>query len=114
MSWEAWRVAIDLAQFIWLALMAIWVHLRTAHQATAGKLEELHEEVQQKMSSQAERISRLEVAVQHGPSAENIKILHERIDELSRAVNQLVGQFDVTKERIRLMSEHLLRGGGGN
>ena len=58
------------------------------------------------------RLTHVEASIQHGPSDDDLKRLHERLDDVSGEMKTLSGQFTGAIEQLRMLNQFLLEGGG--
>lgn len=112
MDWSAAKVIVDIVEFVVLGVIAIYVYLRTANQVTADRLDALAMQLTTQMRGHGERLSTLEAAVNLGPTHDDLKRLHARMDEISNELHLLTGEFRVASRTLNMIQEHLLRGGG--
>lgn len=111
MDWDAAKVVLDIFEFIVLGIIAIYVHMRTSNQVTEDKVQAMRKQMDEKFNEHSQRLSRMETAMEKGPTHEDLNRLHQRMDEQAEALHKLVGQFQSANSTLHMISQHLLNQG---
>lgn len=119
----------DILSMIWpaISLLAnLWMFFSLRRmekqKASEEQLTKLTEQIAKKASE--ERVSKLEslvverhaehgerlVALEQNTSADDIRHIYKRIDELAQSLSSLAGEFRGVNRTLQLIQEHLLRG----
>ncbi|MDP2830180.1 MAG: DUF2730 family protein [Sulfuricellaceae bacterium] len=78
---------------------------------TQRRIDTLETDLDGRMDNHAMRLSRVESRIEMLPSHEDLSDLHERINEVSKAVHTLSGEMSGIKTTLGLIHQHLLNGG---
>jgi predicted nuclease with TOPRIM domain len=76
------------------------------------ELDDHSDETNRIMQDVQRRLTHVEASIQHGPSDDDLKRLHERLDDVSGEMKTLSGQFTGAIEQLRMLNQFLLEGGG--
>lgn len=135
MDIETAKFAFQILQFLLTGGIGIYVWLSNKDKVTNDRVGKIAESVDGKIDAHAERIARLEqgaescetaqrtcpvhaerlaqleAAADRSPTHEDLGRLHEKINDVSGALQTLVGEFKGVHRTLDLIHEHLLKGG---
>lgn len=116
MDWGAARFWLDMAQWAFMGLVAIWAYLRTkdtdntrAIKEVAVKLDNHMETSREANDMQNARLVALESTLKHMPSQEEIGDLREAVAATKAQVEGMAHSLTRVEHQTNLIHEHLLR-----
>lgn len=77
----------------------------------AAKIAAMERRNDDRMDNFAERIARLEQDQRHAPTHDDLKRIHSRLDDASRELAALSGQFEGATRTLALIHDHLMNRG---
>lgn len=89
---------------------AVW--LSGKDKATNSRISAFERDVDDRMESHGERLTRLETKVQSMPTHEDIRQLREEAKRQTEKLDQLLGESKARSETTRMIHEYLLEHGG--
>lgn len=92
---------LDLVQSAVSVGLALWMW--AANRRAAQK-----KEVDEKLANLNDRVTVAEQVIENGPDHDDIKLIYQRMDEISGELKQLVGEFRGVNHTLQLLHEHLL------
>ena len=97
-------------QLHWIAagVVIIYGWLVSRMQRLSARIRELESQTDHRLDGQAERLSRVEAAVEHGPTRADIGRLHARLDDVGEAVARVEGAEQAAARSLDLIHQHLL------
>lgn len=111
LDYTAWRFWWDVVQTLILAAIGVYTWLSNRTRVNASRIQSLEHDIDQRLDTQGDRLTRVEEAIRHGPSHEDLKRIHQRMDETNNAVGELVGELKAIRPTLQLIHEYLLNGG---
>lgn len=106
------------ADFWWKAFITVinmgigaYLFWERHNDVTQRRIDTLETDLDQRLDNHAMRLSRVESRIEMLPSHEDLAALHERINDISRAVHTLSGEMSGIKTTLGLIHQHLLNGG---
>ncbi len=118
--------ALDIAlKFGNLALtIGVWLYVRFSNkdEKTSKELKEIKDEfkndlksmeddVDSRMEGHGQQLARMEEALKQAPNREEQRQIHLRINDVCDQVSTLSGKFNGAENTLKLIHEHLLKGG---
>lgn len=127
-----WRLAVDVGQFLLTGVVAVYVYWVKRDQARretlerlegtlSGRLDELHTRMTQAegalsstvdtslCAQQSGRVAMLERLIGERPGHDDMKRVHQRIDETSAIASDVRGRLAGIERSLEMITEHLLR-----
>jgi oligoendopeptidase F len=95
-------------QFILTAGTGFYVFMSGKNKVTNERISKLESHIETKIDEHSERISRLESDVSKSPTHADIVKLHEKLSDLSSALNGLKGEFKGASTTLHLIHETLM------
>ncbi len=111
LDYTAWRFWWDIIQTLILAAIGVYTWISNRTRVNSSRIQSLEHDIDSRLDSQGDRITRMEEALRHAPSHEDLKRIHRRMDETAAALNALAGEFKAVQHTLHLIHEHLLNGG---
>ena len=71
----------------------------------------MEDDVDSRMESHGKQLARMEEALKQAPNREEQRQIHLRINEVCDQVSTLSGKFNGAENTLKLIHEHLLKGG---
>lgn len=105
-------LTISAANFVLTWGVALYMYLANKGKVTNSRIGELERDMDGKFDAHADRLARLEQDVRHGPTHDDLKRIHSRIDTISGDIKTLGGEFQGANRTLSLIHEFLLNGGG--
>jgi len=107
------------AEFWWKAFITVinmgigaYLFWERHNDVTRRRIDVLEADLDGRLDNHATRLSRVESSIEILPNHKDLGALHERINDLSRAVHTLSGEITGIKTTLGLIHQHLLNGGG--
>ena len=96
-----------------LVNVASFMYVRSSNKdkATKDQIDSMEADLDGKLDSQAERITRLESHAENSPNHVDMGCIHEKINQLRAEVGLLTGKFIGVKNLLNTLNQHLLNGG---
>ena len=102
-----WKVGITLLNGgLWL-----YLYLVNRNRVTNERIGNLEDKVDGRLDEHSVRLARLEQDGRHAPTHDDLKRIHNRIDETAKSVARIEGEFAGTNHTLQLIHEYLLNGG---
>lgn len=100
--------------FITVINMGIGAYLfwERHNDVTQRRIDALETGLDERLDGHAVRLSEVESRIEMMPSHKDLSDLHERINEVSKAVHTLYGETTGIRTTLGLIHQHLLNGGG--
>lgn len=76
-----------------------------------ARIESIRGDMDHRLDSQADRLSRVEKDLEHAPSHDDLKRMHARMDEVAGALHGLQGEFKGASNTLHLIHSYLMTGG---
>lgn len=111
MGYEQAKFWVDIVQTLVSAGLFLWLYLINRHQVNEAQLRALDSKTDKRLDDHGDRITKLETDVKHAPDDEDLRGIHQRIDDVVRAISTLEGEFSGANRTLQLIHEHLLSGG---
>ena len=115
-DWDAARFWLDVAQWLFIGLLAIWGYLRTKDTDNAQALKALYERFEAFMNNTREaneaqnnRLTALEKSIEHLPTQGEIADLREDVAATKAQVEGMSHSLSRVEHQTTLIHEHLLR-----
>lgn len=108
MDYEAWQFWIDILQAVVTAAVWIYVWLVTRTRVNAARISKMKEDLDARLDGHGRRLMRLEGAVEHGPTRDDLGRIHTRIDEVAAAIARIEGESHAAARNLDLIHQHLL------
>jgi hypothetical protein len=74
-------------------------------------IDSLRADVDRRLDTHAERLTRVESDLKHAPTDEDIKRLHARIDDMAGSLGELSGEFKGANHTLQLIHAYMLQWG---
>ena len=104
-------LAISAANFILTWGVALYMYLSNKTKVTNARIDRLEEDVDGRIDAHADAIARLEQDVRHGPSPEDVKRIHARIDTIDQRLSRMEGEFRGQSDTLRLILNQITQKG---
>ncbi|AWI78597.1 hypothetical protein CEW87_04005 [Parazoarcus communis] len=75
-----------------------------------ARIESIGTDMDRRLDTHADRLSRVEKDLEHAPTHEDLKRLHARIDDLAGGIRGLEGEFKGANHTLQLIHGYLLQG----
>ena len=102
---------LELAKFLFQVMtflltggIGIYVYISNKDKVTNDRIGKLEDDIDDKLDIYSERIAKLEA----GPSKDDIKELHQKVNGVSDGVSALRGEFSATQRILQLIHETLM------
>jgi len=102
---ELW---IDIFQTVLTAAVGIYVWLVTRTRVNAARISKMEEDLDARLDGHDRRLTRIEGAVEHGPTRDDLSRIHTRIDEVAAAIARIEGESHAAARNLDLIHQHLL------
>lgn len=110
MDYDAWRFWIDILQTVLTAAIGVYVWLVNRTRVNAARIRNMEDEIDARLDKAEQRLTKVEVDIEHGPSRDDLKRIHERVDDTAREVHEMTGEFRSVKSTLELIHQFLLNG----
>ena len=84
--------------------------IKSLKDETVKNIEKMKDEVDDRLGQNAAQLARLEEAGKHTPTHDDLKRIHQRIDDVSGSIAHLQGEFSGAKNTLNLIHEYLMKG----
>ena len=108
MNYEAWRFWIDILQTVLTAAVGVYVWLVTRTRVNAARISKMEDDLDARLDGHDRRLTRIEGAVEHGPTRDDLGRIHTRIDEVAAAIARIEGESHAAARNLDLIHQHLL------
>ncbi|BEV15814.1 DUF2730 family protein [Herbaspirillum sp. DW155] len=105
MQWSLW---LGIANFLLTWGVALYMYMSNKNKATNSRIDALEARVTASIIDHGNRITRLEV----GPTHEDLGTLHEKVNDVTTEVAQLIGTVNGMNRLLGSIDEHLRRRSG--
>lgn len=85
--------------------------LKSHAETTRKQLDDHSGETNRMISAVQQRLTHLEARIEHGPSEDDLRRLHARLDDLNGGLAKLTGEFSGVRSTLELLHEFLLEEG---
>jgi len=128
-NYQAWQFWFGVAQFFLTVVMGVYVWISNRDKATSAEIKktaaeivavkgEIQNEIKalekarvSSCSLHLNRTTALEVQVKNSPTKDDMGVLHEKINEVGKALAENTGILKTQAPQIRLLVEHHMNGG---
>lgn len=110
MTLDEMKFGFTVVNSLLTTVIGIYVWISNRNRVTNERISSMERNVDDRLDIYADRLARLEQKVESGPSHDDIKRLHQRIDNIDSGLARLDGQFSGTKHTVDLIYEYLLKG----
>ncbi|MEX3614742.1 MAG: DUF2730 family protein [Burkholderia gladioli] len=104
------ELIVSIIQFVFTAGIGFYVYISNQDKVTNDRITVLESDVDTRIDQHSERIARLEEAVDHFPTHEDLGELHTRINDVAKGVNTLTGEVKGIQNTLTLIHQYLLTG----
>lgn len=117
-------VSVGVGLYVWLSNRNRVTHARiTELQEKTSKniaelkydfnrdLTRLEDEVDLRLDGNGAQLARLEEAGKHAITKDDLGLIYERVNEVAASLSQLKGEFSGYNHTLKLIHEHMLKGG---
>lgn len=101
----------EVFQSVATACVGIYVYLTNRDKVTNDRITNLEDGVDKRLDSHSDRLARLEEAVQHVPTHEDLGDIHTRINDVAAGLSTLTGEVNGMHTTLNLIHQYLLNGG---
>ena len=108
MDYDALRFWLDELHVVIAAGIGVYGWLVRRIHVLSGRIRDLDASIDERMDSQEQRLTRIESTVEHGPTRDDFRRIHKRIDEVGEAVSRIEGSEAATSKQLILIHQHLL------
>lgn len=121
-NYQALDIALKFGNFA--LTIGVWLYVRFSNkdEKTSKELKEIKDEfktdlksmeddVDSRMEGHGQQLARMEEALRQAPNREEQRQIHLRINEVCEEVSTLSGKFSGAENTLKLIHEHLLKGG---
>lgn len=108
MDWTAAKFWLDFINFILTLAIGLYVYIATRHRVTNERIGEMERDVDTKLDLHSDRLARLETAMERAPTHEDLKRIHERIDQAVKELAAIGGEFKGVAKALQLIQQHLI------
>ena len=63
----------------------------------AARIRRMEDEIDARLDKAEQRLTKVEGDIEHGPSRDDLKRIHERVDDTAREVHEMTGEFRSVK-----------------
>lgn len=111
MNTEELKIWLQVINMLATFGVGIYVWISTQDKVTNKRISDLEEKVDTRIDCYAERIARVEQDLQHGPSHDDIKRIHARIDAVDQRLSRIEGEFKSQVDLLRLILNRITEKG---
>jgi hypothetical protein len=108
-DWSMWRLILDLVQFVLVGAVSVYVYFTSANAVKAREFAGWKSALETQVRSTDTRLTMLEERSRHAPTHADLQRLHERLDDVSKAMHELAGEFKAARLMLDTVSRHLMR-----
>ena len=108
MDYEVWRFWVDVAQAALTVAVGIYVWLVTRTRVNAARIRKLEDTLDERLDDHAQRLTRVESAIEHGPTRDDLGKIHQRLDTMVAAVARIEGGNHAAVRNLDLIHQYLL------
>lgn len=109
MDYGAAKFWLDFGNLILTCVIGLYVWLSNRNRVTHERISALEKVFDQRVDAHTAQLAALQAGQDHGPTHDDLKRLHERIDETVAAINGLQGEFKGAAATLQLIHQHLLQ-----
>ena len=102
------QVLVDITLALIAGILGYYLWLSKKSAVNASKIEKLESGIDRRLDECNQRLIKIESCA---PSREDVKRIHRRIDDLSKEVSSLSGEFRASKGTLDLIQQFLLNQG---
>ncbi|MEX3690118.1 hypothetical protein AB3X91_03685 [Paraburkholderia sp. BR14263] len=110
MNIEYFSLAFQVCDALATAAVGIYVYLSNKDKVTNDRISTLEASVDNRLDNHGERVARVEEAILHVPTHEDLGSVHTRINEMGQGVHTLTGEVRGMHRTLMLIQQHLLSG----
>lgn len=104
-------LAISVANFVLTWGVALYMYLANKNKVTNERITLMETDFDGKLDRHADRLARLEEAVEHAPTHADLSKVYEGLNSLAGTVNQLVGENRGQTDTLRLILSRITERG---
>jgi hypothetical protein len=108
MNYEASKFWFDMLQTLLITGVGIMSWLFNRQRITTAMIARLEENIDGRLDSQLERLTRVEQDLIHVPDHNDFKRVHQRLDVLNGEFKEIKGELNGVKTTLNLIHQHLL------
>ena len=109
MGYEHMKLWIDVAQFVVMSAIGVWMYLERRNDKTNDRVSKLEDELGEKLDSHDGRLMRVETQVEHLPQVSDLEKLYERVRTVDHRTSHMEGEFREVRRTLGLIHEYLMK-----
>ena len=108
------KILFDIASSVVVMAVAIYVWFINRTDANKKKIEELEKDIDGRLDDHAERLTGIEVSIDHLPDNKAVERIHNRIDQVAQATTRIEGILSMVQGNTQMLHQHQLDKGLNN
>lgn len=109
MDYEQAKIWIDVAQFLAMGSIGVWMYLERRNDKAHERISALETNLEAKLDNQSGRLMKVETQVVHLPTQDDIGKLYERMRNIDQRISHIEGQFIGANHTLNLIHEYLMK-----
>ena len=108
MDIETLKFGFQVLQFIATGAIGIYVYISNKNRVTNDRISTLENDIDTRLDGQSVRVAKLEEALHHAPTHDDLSKLHEKINDMSACMNRMEGEFKGNTRTLQLIHETMM------
>ena len=105
---NSWDFALKVLQVLLWCGTSFYVYMSNKDKVTNDRITKLESDIDDKSDDHSERIAKLEARIEKSPTHDDLFRFQEKINEVSKCVNRLEGEFIGASKTLQLIHETLM------
>lgn len=102
------KLAFQAIQVIWMIGVSVYLFFTRRHLANKSAIEDLGERTDERFHTLSDRVLRVENEIEHLPGTQELGLIHEKINLVTKEVSEMRGEFTAVRHSLQLIQRHLL------
>lgn len=108
---EEMKFGFQVLQFLLTGGIGIYVYLSNKDKVTNDRIGKLEAGLEDKIDGHGERLAKLETHVDGSPTHDHLSEIHEKINQVSKDISALAGEFNGVRNLLGTINSFLMGGG---
>lgn len=109
--YAAWQFWFSVGTYVAALGVGVYVWFSNKHKANAAAVTDLDKQINKRVDTHADRITRAEITLEHMPTHKDISEISTRIEAMHGEISRMSGTLSGVNRAVDLMNEHLLTAG---
>lgn len=113
LDYDAMKFWIDALQLAGIAVIGAHSWISNRHRVTSERIAKLEDDMDTRLDTHTDRLTALEVRAGAAPTHDDLKRLHQRLDNMNGELKELRGEFQSAGRTLNMIHDYLLNHGSG-